>query len=402
MLSVEYVHMRIGIDARLYGPKQGGLGRYIEQLITHLEKIDTQNEYVVFLCAQNYGEYTPKNKNFSKILADVPWYGWQEQIKLPGILHSAQVDLMHFPHWNVPFFYNQPFVVTIHDLILLHHPSRQASTLGPIKYFFKNIAYKIILNHTAKKAKKVITVSEFSKKDIVETLKISADKISVTYLAPTSLKNNNKDGNQPASAPYGAMAGEENYASDINSIREKYKITKPYLLYVGVAYPHKNLERLVQAWEIFQNKYGQNYQLVLVGKTNYFYNRLNNFITQTKIQDVILTDFVPDNEQAELYRHAALYVFPSLYEGFGLPPLEAMQYQIPVLSSQNTCLPEILGNSALYFDPINTNEIAEKIHTALTDENLRTTLVLNGQKLLPKYSWNDTATKTLQIYQTTL
>jgi len=112
--------MKIGIDARMYGPKQGGLGRYVEQLVLELEKIDNQNEFVIFLRADNWNEYTPSKPNFKKVLANISWYGWQEQFKLTPIIKKEKVDLMHFPHWNIPLFYNDPFIVTIHDLILLH------------------------------------------------------------------------------------------------------------------------------------------------------------------------------------------------------------------------------------------------------------------------------------------
>ena len=176
--------MRIGIDARMYGPKQGGLGRYIQQLIAHLEQLETTDEFIIFLRKENWDEYTPKNNNFKKVLADIPWYGWQEQIKLSKIIKQEKVDLMHFPHWNVPLFYNDPFIVTIHDLLLLHYPTRKASTLGPFAYWFKNFVYKIVLRHAATKSKHILTISEFTRKDIVKNLGIAMGKITVAYLAP--------------------------------------------------------------------------------------------------------------------------------------------------------------------------------------------------------------------------
>jgi len=393
--------MKIGIDARVFGPKQGGLGRYIEQLVLNLEKIDhaiayaktttpqTTNEYVIFLRKENFNEYEPTAPNFKKVLADVPWYGWREQILLPRILKKEKADLMHFPHWNVPLFYRRPFVVTIHDLLLLHYPTRAASTLGPLSYFFKNTAYRLVLNSAVRHAQHILTPCEFVKGDIVKTLNIKAEKISVTLLAPpTNLKSSNFNNTPPPSLP-----------------------TQPYILYVGVAFPHKNLLGLIRAWKIFNEKFDNSYRLVLVGNENYFYRQLKNHPLVKELSAIggpasggknkpIFTGFVPDSQLAHFYQNASLYAFPSLYEGFGLPPLEAMQYDLPVVSSNATCLPEILQDAALYFNPIDPVDMATKINTALTDENLRQNLKNNGQKLLKKYSWQTTAEQTLQIYQT--
>lgn len=367
--------MRIGIDARMYGPKQGGLGRYIEQLILNLEKIDSVNEYVIFLRHENWEEYTPSAPNFHKQLADIKWYGWSEQIFLPQIFKTEEVDLMHFPHWNVPFFYRRPFVATIHDLLLLHYPTRAASTLGPILYFFKNLAFKFILNRTAKSARQIIAPCEFVKNDIVKTLKINPEKITVTLLAPG--EPTTQTTRPPDNLP-----------------------TQPYILYVGVAFPHKNLLGLIRVWKIFTEKYDNNYRLVLVGKENYFYRQLKNHpLIKELANKPIFTGFVEDDDLPHFYQNASLYIFPSLYEGFGLPPLEAMQYNLPVASSNHSCLPEILKNGAIYFNPENYEEMAETINKGLIDENLRKNLINNGQNLLKNYSWNETARQTLKIYQ---
>ncbi len=368
-------YMRIGIDARMYGPSQGGLGRYVQQLILNLEKIDSVNEYVIFLRKENFDDYQPTAPNFKKQLADVGWYGWREQIFLPKILNAAKIDLIHFPHWNAPLFYHGPFVVTIHDLLLLHYPTRQASTLGPLTYFFKNLAFRAVLNRAVKNACQIIAPCEFTKHDIIKTLKISPHKISVTSLAPIS--NIQYSISPPPSLP-----------------------TQPYILYVGVAYPHKNLLGLIKAWKIFNAKYDAGYRLVLVGKENYFYRQLKNHSLLKDLPNKpIFTGFIPDEELPYFYKNASLYVFPSLYEGFGLPPLEAMQYDIPVISSDRSCLPEILKNAALYFNPENYEETAAAIQRGLTDENLRQNLINKGQNLLKNYSWEKTALQTLKIYQ---
>ncbi len=386
--------MRIGIDARMYGPKQGGLGRYIQQLIAHLEQLETTDEFIIFLRKENWDEYTPKNNNFKKVLADIPWYGWQEQIKLSKIIKQEKVDLMHFPHWNVPLFYNDPFIVTIHDLLLLHYPTRKASTLGPFAYWFKNFVYKIVLRHAATKSKHILTISEFTRKDIVKNLGIAMGKITVAYLAPFT---NSQFSILNFQSNLNFQNTNKNLQSQIFNLKS-YGITKPYALYVGVAYPHKNLEGLIEAWRIFTEKYGTDYQLVLVGKNNYFYNRLKSSILNLK-SSIILTNFIEDDNLSELYKKASLFIMPSHYEGFALPPLEAMSYGIPVASSNATCLPEVLGSAALYFDPRNENEMAEAIHEALTNANLREFLKIESQKILLRYNWKKVAEKTYALYQ---
>ncbi|MBI5728727.1 MAG: glycosyltransferase family 4 protein [Candidatus Magasanikbacteria bacterium] len=382
--------MKIGIDARMYGPKQGGLGRYIEQLILHLEKLHTNVEFVIFLRRDNWNEYQPSRPNFRKVLADIPWYGLTEQIRLPVIIKKEKVDLMHFPHWNVPFFYSKPFVVTIHDLLLLHYPTRRASTLGPLLYWFKNCAFRIILNHAVKKAKHIFTVSEFSKQDIVRTLGVAEKKIAVTY--PTPFEN--KKYKVENINYHNDTIPDTNYL-----LHDTFGITKPYVLYVGVAYPHKNLDGLLKAWKLFEEKYGTGYQLVLAGKKNYFYNRLTNNLTMKQFNNVIVTGFVPDADLPALYQGASLYIMPSFYEGFALPALEAMAAGVPVASSNRTCLPEILQNSALYFDPADAEGMANAIFTGLTDTSARQKLLAAAPAVLSLYQGEKLAQKTWEVYR---
>lgn len=172
------------------------------------------------------------------------------------------------------------------------------------------------------------------------------------------------------------------------------------MIYVGAAYPHKNLEGLLKAWAIFQEKYGGEYQLVLVGKEDYFWRRLKDRGSQIiDHRSLIFTDFVSDADLSSVYKHASLFVFPSLYEGFGLPPLEAMAHGVPVVSSNRTCLPEVLGEAALYFDPENYAQMAEVIHRALTDDEIRFALKENAREELKRYSWEKLARETVWVYE---
>lgn len=369
--------MRIGIDARMMG-KGFGLARYIEQLVLHLQIQDTENEYIIFLKRDNFDTFVPTNKNFKKVLANVPWYSFEEQIKLPWIIQKEKVDRMHFPHFNVPLLYRAPYIVTIHDLIMFHYPRQEASTHGLLVYWVKDFVHRVVVRSAARRAKHILVTSEFTKRDVRETLSVPIEKMTVTYQAPFEM----------------ALASNTVFKEDF---LKKYNITKPYLLYVGAAYPHKNLDGLLGAWKIFQKKYGTAYQLLLLGKENFFYNKLKQKIEKESI-DVIYTGFVPDDELSNLYKNTMLYVFPSLYEGFGLPPLEAMTHGVPVVSSNASCMPEVLRDAALYFDPKNLEEVADTLYKGITDEILRTTLKQNAQKLLPKYSWDTLAKETLACY----
>jgi glycosyltransferase involved in cell wall biosynthesis len=370
--------MRIGIDARFYGIVGKGLGRYTQKLIEHLEKIDGKNQYFIFLRKENWEDYQPKRNNFTKIMANIPWYSLREQIFFPKILKKRRLDFVHFPHFNVPYFYKGKFIVTIHDLILFRFPTKKATTLSPFFYFFKRLGYRAVINRAVKRAKTIIAVSNYTKKDILDNFKVDPQKIFVTHEAADT-KNHLPD-----------MAHDE--------ILKKYGIMKPYILYVGNAYPHKNLERLVKAFQEAVKKHpGLN--LVMVGKNDYFYQRLSKFVRNNNIAHIVFTGEVDDKHLNAIYRESKLYVFPSLYEGFGLPPLEAMHMDVPVICSDSSCLPEILGEAAYYFDPRGVFEISDSIDKVITDIPLRQKLIENGRKQIRKYSWVDLAKKTLEIYQ---
>ncbi len=372
--------MIIGIDARLYGAAQGGLGRYLQELIHHLEKIDSNHTFVVFLRQENWEAYQPANPRFRKVLANIPWYGLKEQLFLKRLIQKAGVEIMHFPHWNVPLFYNAPFVVTIHDLLLLHYPTRKASTLSPLRYFIKNIAFRAVLKHAILAARHIVVPSNYTRQDVLDTFGVAPQKISTIYLAPHQTTSTTS-------------------AADIQRVRTRYSLTQPYVLYVGVSFPHKNLEFLLRSWKRLKERYHLPHQLVLSGKNNYFYSRLMHSAAARACPSLVYTDFVQDQDLPTLYAGATLFVTPSQYEGFGLPGLEAMQYGVPVASSNATCLPEILGSAALYFNPSDENECVDVLYRALLDNATREKLILEGKNQLLKYSWASCAKNTLEIYQ---
>ncbi len=369
---------RIGIDARFYGSTGKGLGRYTQKLIENLEKEDKKNIYFVFLRKENFNDFVPENENFTKVLADFRWYSFQEQFKFPILLRKYSLDLVHFPHFNVPFFYFGKFVVTIHDLILLHFPTVKNTTLNPLLYKFKFLAYKLVISSAILRSSRVITVSRFTKRDILANFKIiPQEKIIVTHEACDDycMLSPNKDAD----------------------ILKKYGIISPYILYVGNAYPHKNLERLVEAFAKIL-AINQNIFLVFVGKDDYFYSRLKNLVSEKKVANIIFAGFVPDVHLDTIFHNAKVYVWPSLYEGFGLPPLEAMSKGVPVVSSDHPCMKEVLGDSVSYFDGENSDSISESVQKVLNDESLQKELIERGYRQIAKYSWKRMTKKTLGIY----
>ena len=370
---------KIGIDARFFGSKDKGFGRYTEQLIKKLEKLDNHNHYFVFLRKERWNDYNPKNLNFKKVLADYKWYGIKEQILLPLRIKKYKLDLMHFTHFNVPIFFHDKFIVTIHDLTLRHFPTHTRTLKNLIFYPIKNLVYKIVFKRAIKKSEKIIAISEYTKKDILKHYKISPDKIQVIYEGTPEISNSH--------------------------IAYSKSQKRKYLLYVGNAYPHKNLERLILAFDKLNQESGiknQEYRLVLVGQEDHFYRKLKKFIHNSKLivhNSILFPGFISDKDLDVVYQHATLYLFPSLSEGFGLPPLEAMAKSVPVVSSNATCLPEILGNAADYFNPLDIDNIAKVIKKVLMDENLRKNLINKGLEQTKKYSWETMAEKTLELYK---
>ena len=372
--------MRIGFDARFYGPQVKGLGIYTQYLLKALSELNEDFEMTVFLTKNGYEDFFLDDKRFIPVELDINWYGFREQIIMPGILNNHQIDFMHFPHFNVPYLYRKPYIVTIHDLILLDYHSRRASKLSYLSYYAKYLAFRLNLRHTVNQARAILTVSEYAKSRITHYFPGIQDKITVTHIAPVSL-----------STP------DQTYNS------KDFGLNQPYILYVGNAYPHKNLEFLIQSFHSYSLAYPHApLDLVLVGKMDYFYWRLKEYVSEftwNQAHRVHFFGYATKYQLAALYRGAKAYVFPSLEEGFGIPPLEAMRYNIPVLSGNKASMPEILGEAASYFDPHDTNVFIKLLYAIIHDMSHREALIQKGQKQILRYSWQACAQKTFNIYK---
>lgn len=370
--------MKIGIDARMYRSSVAGIGRYSQNLIKNLLEIDHKDEFILFMTSKDREEFENyfienllkiENYKLKIVVVDIPHFSLTEQIKLPKILEKENLDLMHFLNFNYPVKYKRKFIVTIHDLTLLFYPGTAQKT-NPLKQSI----FKHVLKKACQNAEKIIAVSKNTKKDIIETFGLNPEKISVIYEAADDRIFKNVS------------------SKAIESLKKKYQIKSPLLLYVGQFRYHKNIEGLIRAYRIL--KKDTSCQLAILGKSN-----LDN---QEIFSDIIRPGFVSDEELACWYKMASVFVFPSFYEGFGLPGLEAMSAGLPVVASNKGSLPEIYQKAAIYFDPFNPTDIADKIKMVLEDKKLRERLVEYGKIVAAKYSWAKCARETLKVYKEVL
>jgi glycosyltransferase involved in cell wall biosynthesis len=367
--------MTIGIDARMLG-KGFGLARYIEELLKQLDAQETEHTFVVFLRSESIGIFKPVHaERFRFVIADIPWYSVGEQLLFPRIIRREHLDLMHFPHFNVPLLYTRKFLVTIHDLTMFHFPRPEATTRSKLVFWIKDVAHRYVIRSAVRRAAHIMTTSEYVRHDVHDTLGVPLSNMSTVYQAPFAAVSKR---NTPAPS----------------------MIDAPYMLYVGASYPHKNVEGLLDAWEEYIDAFGGEETLVLVGKENYFWERLLPRIES--MTQVVYLGFQTDEELASLYAHARAFVFPSLSEGFGIPPLEAMQQGIAVLSSNASCLPEVLGEGVLYTDTTNPEMFASAIDSILHNEDIRYEVLVAAKEVLARYSSDKFGTETITIYNNTL
>lgn len=375
--------MKIGIDARMFSSSFTGIGRYVHELIRHLFLLDSEHEYVFFMNSPQFEEFNlPDLKNhkgcqrFKKVLVNAPHYSFAEQFRFLRILRRERLDLMHFTHFNAPLFYRRPFIVTIHDLTLSFFPGNK------MRSFARRAAYHIALKSVVKRAAIVIAVSNHTKKDLVRLLKIEPEKIKVVY--------------EGISKEFYPVSNEKRFAA----LREKYRLRGEFLLYTGVQRSHKNVVGLIRAFSCLCNDPGFLGSLVITGKNDPFYPEVKRVVKDLRLESrVHFVGLVPETDLAMLYNSARVFVMPSFYEGFGLPPLEAMACGTPVACSSSSSLPEVCGReNAVYFNPNSVEQMAEAIRAAWDDEELRFVLRERGIHHARSFSWGKMAKQTLDIY----
>lgn len=368
--------MRIGIDARLIN--ESGIGRYIRNLLENLALIDTTNKYFILLKKKDLSKYN-WSRNFENVEADFGWYSATEQIKLPKLLDSLNLDLVHFPHFNVPIFFKGKFLVTIHDLIHQHFAMRRATTLDPLTYKIKQFGYNKVFSHAVKNSQKIIVPSEYVKNQLKDEWGINAGKIVVTH--------------EGVDKKILQIKSKQSKNLQLK-ILEKINVRRPYLFYVGNAHPHKNVEGLIKAFRVVK-KAKPNLSLVLAGGDHYFWKRIKDHYNDPEI---IYPGYVTDDSLVALFSNAEMFVMPSFEEGFGIPVLESFAIGCPVVCSDIGALKEIGADGAHYFNPKDVDDIALKISEVLENEKLKKQLIEKGEKKVKDFSWKKLAEETLKIY----
>lgn len=361
---------KIVIDARIVN---SSTGRYVERLLTYLQEVDTVNQYVVLVPPKDKDYWKPTSKNFTVQTTPYKNYSFGEQLGFCKQLYELGADLVHFCMPQQPLFYLRPHVTTIHDMTLL-------KTYNSDKNWFvfhaKQLVGRVLFYTIGHTSNQIIAISEFTKTEYIAHSLIDEDKIHITYEAADVLS---KKPVQP----------------------KQVMKDSSFLLYVGQQSDYKNIQRLMQAHQVLRAQ-RPNLELVLVGSLNESAKRNKRWAEEKGLQGIIFTGFIHDDELAWLYKHCRSYVFPSLMEGFGLPGLEAMMHDAPVASSNATCLPEVYGEAARYFDPISVQDMASAVAGIIDDEAVRKDLVAKGRVQVAKYSWQKMAEQTRRVYNLAL
>lgn len=479
--------LRIGIDCRMFSSAFTGIGRYTYELVTRFIKyndsLPAPNKIVLFFndkheAKQGSNNLThaesaagrkerslfhselPASPHIEKILVNAKHYSLREQTTFAYKLYKARLDLVHFPHFNVPILYRRPYVLTIHDLILSLFPGKKMNK------WYHRLAYNLTIKNATRSAKKIIAVSKSTKSDLEKLMKIPAEKVEVIYngISPIFRPINggaNRHGEVPTTA--------SSASTDLQKVAatlKKYQITQPFFLYTGVWRNHKNLVNLIEAFSEFLKTNGLSEPfspgipapgrpgntpglhsnlpkignsesrkvnhlsqanispqgpppastrslrslapaaplLVLTGRPDPHYPEILAAIKSHHLENRIITPgLVSEEELVHLYNAAQIYVFPSLYEGFGLPPLEAMACGTPVAASSASCIPEICGEeNALFFNPRDPQDIAKKLTRLYNNNELQSSLSARGLNHAKSFSWDSSAQKTWKVLITNL
>ncbi len=353
--------MRIGIDTQTIIAQKTGFGSYVQNLISVLREIDSKNEYV-FLNPNKKGDLS------------TPARIWWDQVAFPFRLLSKKVDIVHKPAFSAPIFYPFKTVVTAPDLIGKLYPENFSTTS---KFYWVQL-----LPFSLKKANKIVAISKNTKQDIIKLLNIPEEKIKVIYLGKHS-----------------QFKPIENLHF-LDKVRQKYSQGKPFILYVSTLEPRKNHLNLLKVFNIIVKEHKIKHNLVLTGKRGWYYKELFEFVEKNNLQDrVLFVGYIPDSDLPSLYNAADLFVFPSLYEGFGLPILESMSCGLPVISSNASSMPEIVEGAGILLDPKDTKAWADAIYKVLTNKNLQKEMGEKSLQQAKKFTWEKCAQETLGVYE---
>lgn len=369
--------MRIAIDVRKVN--DFGIGTYVRNLIRHLPKIDDHNEYLLLTYVEDESLVGSLSPGTELVTVATPNYSISEHFVIPAKLRKIRADLFHSPHYVLPWFTPCPSIVTIHDVIHLLFPQYLPSR-------FAGAYARRMIRRALDKAELVLTVSNSSKRDLLTFFEVPPEKILVI---PNGIDASITDGLS---------------VDDLARVKERFQLFGRTILFVGNIKPHKNVERLIAAFAKLQHEPDfSDLTLIVVGDEISKYPSLRRTVERHQVRaKVRFFGFVPELTLVALYKTADVFVFPSLYEGFGLPPLEAMANGTPVVTSNISSLPEVVGGAALTVDPYNIDEIALAIRRILSDRDLRTRLITDGYERAKQFSWEKSVAQVHQAYQQAL
>jgi glycosyltransferase involved in cell wall biosynthesis len=365
--------VRIGIDARKL--HDFGIGTYIRNLLRQLAHLDRATEFVLLSRPDDVTSLSGLGENFRAVAETAGNYSLAEQFKIPLALRREGVTLFHAPHYVLPPLVHCRSVVTIHDCIHLMFPQYLPHKLA-FGYARASIAT------ASRRATRVLTVSESSKRDILRFVDLKPEKIDVIYNS------------------YDPQFAVEPLEDVVVRVRERYQLHDEFVLYAGGVKPHKNLERLIEAFHLVRNRGLDHLKLVMIGDEISKYASLRRAVHRYQLHKYVrFHGHLSEDTLAVMYRLAGAFVFPSLYEGFGLPPLEAMASGTPVVTSNVSSLPEVAGDAAVLVDPYDPGAIADGIYRVLSDEGLRRSLREKGLARARQFSWETSVRRVRRIYQ---
>jgi glycosyltransferase involved in cell wall biosynthesis len=372
--------LHIVIDARRI--RDFGIGTYIRSLIHALGGIDRTNRYTIVSNSVGLSELKGLPENFSTAIYERSDHSAFDHIAFPIFLRRLAPDLVHIPLNRVPLLMIRPYVVTVHDLANLFFEVEASSVRMQLRRFR--------FRRGLVRADRVIAVSEATKRDVENVMGIPPARIRRVYNAPD---------------PGFFERASKGNGVEQDKILERYQINYPYILYAGAIRRHKNIPRLVEAFAVVRDQLAghPNYQdlrLVIIGDNISRYPSVRQAVIKSRVEHAVrFLGFVPFDTLRCFYESAAAFVFPSRYEGFGLPPLEAMACGAPVVASNVSSLPEVVGEAAVQINPENVFDIARGIREVLIDEKLRARLIRRGREQAARFSWNWTARQVLEIYR---
>ncbi|MEA3407724.1 MAG: glycosyltransferase family 1 protein [Chloroflexota bacterium] len=380
-MSREGIKAYVGLNAHLLSSKanyrSAGVSRYIQALLTHLPQVDDRFQYVAFMGTahtQSRGWHIctspwPTERPVARIL-------WEQTLQ-PWAAHREKLDLLHQPVYVGPLLRTCPTVVTLHDLSFYLYPE-----LFPRG---RRIYLQHMTQYTVEHAQAVITGSESSKRDALRLFTIPEEKITVI-----------PDGVEPRMKPLHDPAA-------IEALRQRYHLPSDMLLFLGTLEPRKNIITLLEAYALLRQRTDIRHGLVVAGGRGWYYDEIYAMAKRLGLQEAVqFTGYVPDEELPLWYNAADLFVYPSLYEGFGLPPLEAMACGTPVITSNTSSLPEIVGDGGLTVDPHDPQALAEAIYSVLSDPAHHERLAQAARSQASRFSWRTTAARTAQLYHRVL